>query len=221
MTEELMKNGVMDRKSFLRSLGKAGACAGACACAAAGGLRAALAFEPGQAKPGDKTTERAVKWMDFADMWIKRFFDVMDQTLDVASRTKLMMANGKTCYRDWIRESKQEVKKIDFATWAEKAARTANPEELKIEGNVVHFQFQSSAETGQGSPESVCLCPMVESKPSGMSPTYCLCSVGYVKEMQELRFGRKAEVELLDSVLKGGKRCKFKITMLNPLGGTE
>jgi len=208
-----MNRGTMDRKSFLRSLGKAAACAGACACAAAGGLRAALALEPGQAKPGDKTPERAVKRMEFSDAWVKRFLDVMDQTLDAASRTKLMMANGRTCYRDWIRDSKQETRQVDFAAWAERA-KAANRDDLKVEGNVIYFQYQSSAETGQASPEGVCLCPMVESKPAGLSPTYCLCSVGYVKEMHELRFGRKAEVELLDSVLRGGKRCKFKVTVL-------
>jgi hypothetical protein len=207
-----MRNGTMDRKSFLRSLGKAGACA----CAAAGGLRAALALEPGQAKPGDRTPERAVKRMEFADIWIKRFFDVLDQTLDAASRRKLMMANGKTCYQDWIRESKQEIRQIDFDQWAEKASKAVKRDDLRVEGNVIYFQYESSAETGQGSPEGVCLCPMVESKPAGVSPTYCLCSVGYVKEMNELRFGRKAEVELLDSVLMGGKRCKFKVTVLKP-----
>jgi hypothetical protein len=207
-----MRNGTMDRKSFLRSLGKAGACA----CAAAGGLRAALALEPGQAKPGDRTPERAVKRMEFADIWVKRFFDVLDQTLDAASRRKLMMANGKTCYQDWIRESKQEIRQIDFDQWAEKASKAVKRDDLRVEGNVIYFQYESSAETGQGSPEGVCLCPMVESKPAGVSPTYCLCSVGYVKEMNELRFGRKAEVELLDSVLMGGKRCKFKVTVLKP-----
>lgn len=209
-----MKDRVMDRKSFLKSLGKAGACAGACACTAVGGLRAALAQEASQARPGDKTPERAIKRMAFADQWVKRLFDVMDQTLDAASRKALMMANGKTCYRDWIRESKQEIKQVDFAAWAERITRAGKREDLRLEGNVIYFQYQSSAETGQASPEGVCLCPMVESKPAGLSPTYCLCSVGYVKEMNELRFGRKADVELLDSVLMGGKRCQFKITIL-------
>jgi len=204
----------MDRKSFLKSLGKAGTCAGVCACAAAAGLRAALALEPGQVKPGDKTPERAVKRMEFADIWVKRFFDVMDQTLDAESRTKLMMANGKTCYRDWIRDSKQEIKQVEFEQWAEKATRAVNRNDLRVEGNIIYFQFESSAETGQESPQGVCLCPMVESRPPGLSPTYCLCSVGYVKKMHELRFGRKADVDLLDSVLMGGKRCKFKITVL-------
>jgi len=44
-------------------------------------------------------------------------------------------------------------------------------------------------------------------------PAFCLCSVGYVKEMHERTFGRSCEVELLDSVLYGGKRCRFRITV--------
>ena len=205
-----MKNGTMDRKSFLKSLGRAGACA----CAAAGGLRAALALPTGQTKPGDKTPERAVKRMEFADHWVKRFFDVLDQTIDAESRRKLMMTNGRTCFREWIQETKQEIKPINFEQWAEKVAKGPKREGLKVEGNVIYYQFDSSAETGQESPEGICLCSLVESKPAGMSQTYCLCSVGYVKEMNELRFGRKAEVELVDSVLMGGKRCRFKITMV-------
>jgi len=200
----------MDRKSFLKSIGKAGACA----CAAAGGLRAALALAPNQAKPGDQTPERAVKRMEFAAHWVKRFFDVMDQTLDEESRRTLMMTNGKTCLREWIAESKQELKPIDFEQWAEKVAKGPKKESLKVEGNNIYYVFDSSAETGEASAEGICLCPLVESKPAGMSPTYCLCSLGYVKEMHELRFGRKAEVELLDSVLRGGKRCRFKITIV-------
>jgi hypothetical protein len=183
------------------------------ACTAAGGLRAALGLPPVQSKPGDKTPERAVKRMEFADHWVKRFFDNMDQTLDAESRKKLMLTNGKTCFREWIEESKQEIKPIDFEQWAKKVAQGPKREGLKVEGNVIYFQFDSSAETGQESPEGICLCSMVESKPAGMSPTYCLCSVGYVQEMHELRFGRKAEVELLDSVLMAGKRCRFKITL--------
>lgn len=209
-----MKNGAMDRKSFLKTLGKAGVCAGACGCAAAGGLGAALALPAGQAKPGDKTPERAVKRMEFADLWLKRFFDVMDRTLDADARRRLMMANGRTCYRDWIKETGQEIRKIDFGEWAARVAQRGTSSAVKVEGNVIYFQYESSAETGQASPESVCLCSMAEGALAGLSTTFCLCSVGYVKEMHELRFGRPAEVELLDSVIGGGKRCRFKITML-------
>jgi predicted hydrocarbon binding protein len=84
-----------------------------------------------------------------------------------------------------------------------------------IEGKAFAFEFVGSAETGQASPESICLCPMAEAQAAGkISPTYCLCSVGYVKEMHERILGRPVEVELVDSVLWGGKRCKFKMTVV-------
>jgi len=83
----------------------------------------------------------------------------------------------------------------------------------RVEGNTICVQFTSAAESGQPSKEGACLCPFVESKPAGLSPTCCFCSVGYVKVMHEMRLGRPVEVELLDSVLKGGKRCRFKITV--------
>ena len=202
----------MDRKQFFRMVGKG--CAGACMCAAIGGMESALAENPGASQPGDKSSERAVKRMEFVDQWLKRFFSVMDHTLDPETRKKLMMTNGKTCFQDWIRDTKQENKQIDFEKWKDAVLRRPRREGFRIEGNTIYFQYNSSAETGSASPEGVCLCPMVESMPPGLSPNYCDCSLGYVKEMHESRFGRQVNVELLDTVLRGGKRCKFKITVI-------
>jgi hypothetical protein len=55
---------------------------------------------------------------------------------------------------------------------------------------------------------------MVENKPEGLSTIYCQCSIGYVKVQHELALKRTVEVELVDSVLRGGNRCKFKITVV-------
>lgn len=210
--EENMNTQTMNRKTFLNTVSKMGVVT--CLCAAASSVQTALCQEETQTQPGEKTKERAVKRMEYADHWLKRFFDVIDQTLDEETRKRLMMANGSACYREWIRDTNQEIKQVDFEKWAERASQNIKQEGFKIEGNVIYFQFNSSAETGGPSPEGVCLCSMVESKPEGMSSTFCHCSIGYVKEMNELKFGRTVDVELIDSVLKGGKRCKFKITVL-------
>jgi hypothetical protein len=201
----------MNRKEFFNTLGKAGA--GVCMCAAAGSLQSLSAQEPLKAQPGDKTAERAVKRMEFADHWIKRFFDVMDETLDEETRKKIMMTNGKSCYQSWIAESGRKIQPVDFEEWVKRASQQAHDEGFRIDGNTIWFQYNTSAETGAQSPGVVCLCPMVESKPAGMSKTYCHCSIGYVKEMYEGLFGRQVEVELLDSVLMGSDRCRFKIVV--------
>jgi len=101
--ENHVQKEAMNRKEFFKTAGKNGV--GAClCCGAVGGLGTALAELQAQTQPGDKTAERAVK----------RFFDAVGQTLDEETRKKLMMLNGKTCYRDWIRETKQEIRPIEF-----------------------------------------------------------------------------------------------------------
>lgn len=201
------------RKDFLAALGKGGA--GLCMCAAAAGMRAAFAGQTAPPKPGEKSVERAAKRMEFADGWLRRFFEAMDRTLDDATRKKLMMANGKSCFAAYAGPPKKQPgpDALDkFTAWI---AQQGKDKGYSIEGKVISFEFVGSAETGQASPEKICLCPTAEAqKPGQISPTYCLCSVGYVKEMHERMLGRPVEVELVDSVLIGGKRCKFRMTVV-------
>lgn len=211
-----MREPVIDRKGFLRRAGSA--CVGSCLCVA--GLRDAMADQVESAAPttdtapGAGTAARAVARMAFSDAWITRFVAVLDSTLDVEPRTRVMTANGRACFSEWIESTGKQITPVSFDTWAA-AARERPPDGvLSVEGNVIVYQYESSAETGQSSPEGVCLCPMVESKPAGLSPTYCLCSVGYITEWTERLFGRSCEVELLESVLRGAPRCRFKITVV-------
>lgn len=56
-----------------------------------------------------------------------------------------------------------------------------------------------------------CFSPLVENRPKGLSATYCQCSVGYMKESFRVLAGKEPKVELLESVLRGGKECRFRI----------
>jgi hypothetical protein len=200
------------RKAFLATLGKAGA--GACMCAAAAGMRAAFAGQTAATKPGEKTDARAAKRMEFADGWVRRFFEAMDKTLDEASRQRLMLANGRSCFAASAGPQKKQPDPDAFAKFTAWIAAQGKEKGYSIDGKVISFEFVGSAETGQASPERICLCPMAEAQKAGqISPTYCLCSVGYVKEMHERMLGRPVEVELVDSVLRGGNRCKFHMTV--------
>ncbi len=120
--------------------------------------------------------------------------------------------NGRVCFLEWIKETGRKRKPVVFSDLADWVRSNVKDDTYRVDGNTIYMQYTSAAETGQPSKEGACLCPSIESKPAGLSPTYCLCSVGCVRVMREMRFGRPIEVELLDSVLKGGKRCKFKIT---------
>lgn len=44
--------------------------------------------------------DHAVKRIEFAEGWLRRFFRVLDDTLDEPTRKKVMMANGRSCFRE-------------------------------------------------------------------------------------------------------------------------
>jgi hypothetical protein len=220
---------VIDRKEFLAGLGKC--CLGSCLCAAALGMNTAYGgdstgsapepagsnqsaeSEPPAAAGTPGAVPRSQARIEFAEKWARRFFGVLDATLDPAARKKVMMEAGRACFLEYIKETGQEMRPVTLErlkAWAEK---NGNTDYTRFEGNVIYYQFMSAAETGLPSEEGACLCPLVESKPAGLSGTYCLCSVGYVKQWHEMLLARPVEVELLESTLTGGKRCKFKITV--------
>ena len=201
----------MDRKEFPSNVGKC--CLGTCLCTIVGGFDNLHAQESDQQKSQQLEKPRSEERIKCAEQWVKRFFAVMDSTLDEKTRRQLMMANGKACYRNWIEETKQVLKPVtleQFASWVKNNVKDGS---YQVDGKVIHFQYMSAAETGLPSDESACLCPPVETKPKGLSATYCICSVGYVKEMHEMYLNRPVEVELVDSVLMGRNRCRFKITV--------
>jgi len=62
-----------------------------------------------------------------------------------------------------------------------------------------------------------CHCQLVrtairDGKPK-ISPVFCYCSGGYEKLPYDVIFGEPAEIELLESALKGDMRCRFAITI--------
>jgi len=199
----------MNRKEFVRRIGKACTCS--CVCALTASLGEAFAQDAAKQAPKKPRNDER---MEFTENWAVRFFNVLDANLDAATRKKIMMANGKECLLSWQKATNQKprTEPLTLEGFA-KQVKQKGSKDYRFEGNVIYFQFNAAAETGSASPENHCLCPMVETKPAGLSPTYCLCSLGYVKEMHEQVFKKPVEVELLSSVLRGDPRCKFKITV--------
>jgi hypothetical protein len=206
-----MSDRSMNRKQFLGTVGLCGM--GSCSCILGGKAASLLAQEPKPDAPQPTKKARSQERIEFAEKWVTRFFDVLDANLDQETRKTIMMANGRVCFLEWVKETGKQIKPVTLEQFAAWVKANVKDDTYRVDGNTVYMQYTSAAETGQPSKEGACLCPFIESKPAGLSPTYCLCSVGYVKVMHEMRFGRPVEVELLDSALKGGKRCRFKITV--------
>jgi hypothetical protein len=191
----------MDRKEFLRCLG--GCCA---AVASLQVVEAETAPAAGSPSAGTPINDR----MAFAQRWAKRMLDNMDKELDEATRTRLLHANGRTCFDG--SEGKPPQSGID-AFVANVTKWSGGPEHSPIrrDGDVVYFDYVGNPKTGLKVADGWCLCPLVEKGPEGLSGSYCECSVGYVTAMFSQVTGQPVRVELLESLKRGGKGCRFKI----------
>ena len=153
--------------------------------------------------------------MIFTQKWIKRFFEIMDQQVDEKTRTKLMQTNGTLCakgnYGELSDKKEASLEEIDntIALWQQKIGK----ENIYRNDKTVYFNYTGSPD-GVKISDGYCLCPMIENGPGIISPTYCQCSVGYVKYMfQRLITFKPVGVELLESLRGGGKSCRFKVSI--------
>lgn len=182
----------MNRKQFL----KLGACGGA------------LPILGQTALDESKGTPCAAR-MDFSERWVTRFMNVLDQNLDKESAKKLMEANGRACFRGAHGESKPNPPADALEKFMERY-NTYEAHSVYREGNVIHYKYIGNPK-GLKISDGHCLCPLTENVPKGISGTYCHCSVGYVGEMFRDLLGKPVRVELVTSLLRGGKECRFKI----------
>jgi predicted hydrocarbon binding protein len=57
-----------------------------------------------------------------------------------------------------------------------------------------------------------CYCPLVKNYEEKVSPNFCNCSVGWIKELFETALKKPVKVEKISTIKQGNKQCKFKIT---------
>jgi hypothetical protein len=191
----------MNRKQFFRAAGHAGAC---CLLLGPSNL---LAGAQEKTDP-DPALKRCTERIEFAKRWVGCFVGLMDQQLDEATKLKLMHASGRSCFLHWNGPDPAEPGSMDkLLTTAKKYREKYGPDMIRVEGDVVHFQYEPS-EGGHA-----CLCAIFEDGPESLSPTYCQCSVGYVQSWMARISGRPAKAELLESARTGGDHCRFRITL--------
>ncbi len=155
------------------------------------------------------------KKVEFSQAWIKRFMEVMDSELDDKTKSKIMEINGQKCYLGSLHERNikpEDIPKISPQDFAANINKYAGEEAAKFENNVIEFRYVKNP-GGLKVEDGFCLCPLVEKGPEGLSGTYCNCSVGYVREMFSTYLKQPIEVELIESLKRGGKTCRFKISI--------
>jgi hypothetical protein len=153
-----------------------------------------------------------------AELWIKDLMGHMDAKLDRESKVQLLQACGRSCYlRAFGVADERQRTPEEREQYLQRLAKDGY--EIERKGNAVTFTFSWGRNhqnpTGLIMHDGYCMCPQVESGPPGLSPSYCLCSTGYVQEIFQRTLGLPVEVELLESLKMGGEDCVFKVTFQN------
>ena len=186
----------MKRNDFIKKCG-----AGICGCGVLG-LLAPLAARaddttvPAAAVPEDY--ELLKQQLEGARERFARLLAVMAEQLDDATRGKILQSLGSQCAQDYgpfFNKYRGDLpgflEKIKTA-WVERTEYNEKTGMLRTVGK-----------------PAPCACPLVK---AGRTPAeFCDCSRGWTQAAFSTVLGRPVSVEIEESVLRGGKRCSFRI----------
>ena len=77
----------------------------------------------------------------------------------------------------------------------------------------ITYDREKGVITAVGPETKECFCPLIDVRYT--PKTACNCSIGWTQFVFEAVLGKKVQVELKESVLRGGKRCAFDIHVCN------
>ena len=185
-----MKGSAMTRSDFVKCC-----TAGMCSCAAAA-LPAAV-----QAEPGNAEVEQLQWKVDFAQKRFAKLVQIVNESLDEPAQRKVWESLGRDHGREYRGLAEKYKGNIPgflehiSGQWVEKAEYDAAAGRIRIVDK-----------------SKTCTCPLV--KLNVTPPAFCNCTLGWQKEVYSIVAGRPVEATLEESVLRGGTRCVFRISIL-------
>jgi len=184
----------MQRKDFLKSCSM-----GVCSCFALTTLM------PEKSKAQEEEENAEIKklqgQMEFVHKRFAKLVGLLNTEMDAEKRTQMFEELGRTCsaeYKDTYMKFENDVE--GFLN------------EIKgkwVEG--INYDKESQTILITGMKADDCFCPLA--KKSVTPKEFCDCSKGWQKGVFESISGKKVEATVVESVLRGGERCSFKIQM--------
>jgi hypothetical protein len=189
----------MNRKEFVRDCaGAACAAAGLC-CAARASDAKAVETAPSACDPKELNDIR--NSADAARLRFSKLIEILDARVPEQERKQILHALGGKC-ADTFRAELIDRFKGDIEGFLEEGRR--------------HWMAEAEYDETKGTIRIVdkgpsCTCPMVK---VGVTPgSFCDCTLGWQEEAYAEILGRPVKAELEESILRGGKRCVYRITI--------
>ncbi|NPE08456.1 MAG: hypothetical protein GNW80_09280 [Asgard group archaeon] len=141
--------------------------------------------------------------MERCEKMMINLMDGFDKHLDPEKKILLLEECGRKCIHDRHKKLIQDAKSLyknsnDMKEFLGKLSKIYDS--LQITKEEVAFIWDK------------CYCPVINKIPAGkISPTFCNCSRGWVKELLETAIEKPVEVILEETVTKGNSRCKLRV----------
>lgn len=135
----------------------------------------------------------------FLEGWLTDLLDAMQTELDEPTRIRLMAACGRGCF---LRHSfKQELA----------AQGQGNLENLiaALQNNFEAWQADDGVHIRYGETSAHCYCPVLPERAGAPDELHCHCTRATHQTIFETALGRPVQVEILESLRRGGKTCHF------------
>ena len=189
----------MNRKEFVRDCAAAACAAAGLCCAGKAPQAKALEKAPQECDPkalADSSTNAEAARLRFS-----KLIEILDTRLPEQERKQVLHALGGKC-ADTYRADLLDRYKGDIKGFLEEGRRNwmAEAEYDETKGTIRIVDKGPS-----------CSCPMVK---VGVTPgTFCDCTLGWQEQAYSEILGRPVKAELEESILRGGKRCVYRITI--------
>jgi hypothetical protein len=185
----------MDRKQFLCRTLQLGL--GSCSLVTL--ARVATGAAEGAPSPDDEMT-MARNETSFVRNWVGDLLDTMDEQLPREARVKLMEGCGRGCFHR--HEFKRSIAEQGKGGVDRLIAAYKKNFEVWREGETVHVRY--------GEVSGQCYCPVVKTRGPKADDLHCECTRMTHQSIFETALGRPIEVEVLESLRRGGKTCHFR-----------
>lgn len=141
--------------------------------------------------------------MNIEKLWIQSVIGLMDQELKKEDLSRILEKCGRGCAFGC-----GMVEKIQKA-----GLNPRNPDEVfqKLQSPDL---FGTRISKGKDCFYTVvydrCFCPYVNDNIAEIPASFCECTKGWTKQVFETAFGRPVEVEIEQTIIRGGEYCKMK-----------
>lgn len=133
--------------------------------------------------------------------WIKSLMDNLEEYVDETKRVRVLENCGRTCIpRSFIKRAQacnNGAKNID--EFLDRLGKIWS--HLQRDGDSIYVVYEK------------CYCPLVKAYPEKLSPIFCNCSRGWIRELFESVLERPVDVEFEKSIRQGDDVCRFRVRL--------